>query len=63
MSETYKVTDAAKRMGIAPETLRTMLVRKELPFGATHRMPSGRRIYIIPREAFDRFMTGERGNT
>lgn len=45
MSETYKVTDAAKRMGIAPETLRTMLVRKELPFGVTHRMPSGRRIY------------------
>lgn len=47
MSETYKVTDAAKRMGIAPETLRTMLVRKEFPFGATHRMPSGRRIYPL----------------
>ena len=51
--------EAAKRLGRTQHTIEHGLRSGGLPFGAAYRQASGRYVYIIPREAFERFVRGD----
>ncbi len=51
------VIEAAKRLGVDGETIRVGLRNGSFPVGCAVRSPTGRYTYIIPREAFENFMT------
>ena len=51
------VKEAAAQMEIHPDTLRMGLRNGTFPVGCAIRTSTGRYTYVIPREAFNRFMT------
>ena len=59
--EFISVPEAAKRMGMAPETVRDALQQGTFPVGCAFRK-YGRRtqwVYRIPRKPFETWITGE----
>lgn len=52
--------EASRILGRATRTIEHGLRTGELPFGVAYRQKSGRYVYIIPREAFERFLQGNR---
>lgn len=54
---TISIKQAAFDMGIDQETLRVGLRNGTFPVGCAIRSTTGRYTYIIPRTAFERFMT------
>lgn len=59
IKEVITPKEAAQRLGRTQHTIEHGLRTGELPFGAVFKQESGRYVYIIPREAFERFLRGE----
>lgn len=59
IKEVITPKEAAQRLGRTQHTIEHGLRTGELPFGSVFKQPSGRYVYIIPREAFERFLRGE----
>lgn len=59
IKEVITPQEAAKRLGRTQHTIEHGIRTGELPFGTAFRQASGRFVYIIPREAFERFLRGE----
>ena len=59
IKEVITPKEAAQRLGRTQHTIEHGLRTGELPFGTAFRQASGRFVYIIPREAFERFLRGE----
>ncbi len=57
--EIISVQEAARRMKRTPTTIMHALRHKKFPVGTCFETAAGRFVYIIPREAFERFMQGE----
>lgn len=55
--------ECARQLGRSPSTVECGLRNGTFPIGTAYKTDAGRYVYIIPRDAFDRFMRGEiRGN-
>lgn len=50
--------EAGRRLGRSQKTIEHGLRTGAFPFGTAYQQASGRYVYIIPREAFERFMRG-----
>lgn len=50
--------EAGRLLGRSQKTIEHGLRTGAFPFGTAYRLPSGRYVYIIPKEAFERFMRG-----
>jgi|LSQX01.2.fsa_nt_gb hypothetical protein len=61
--ETITVAQVAKRLGRGTNAIQHGLRTGQLPFGTAMTTESGRYVYIIPREAFERYLSGERSKT
>ena len=61
IKEVITPAEAARRLGRTQHTIEHGLRTGGLPFGAAYKQASGRYVYIIPREAFERFIRGDLG--
>ena len=60
MKETCSIEEVSERLGINPQGVRIQIQRGLLPFGIAVPSVQGKGYrYIIPREAFEKFMRGE----
>lgn len=50
--------EAGRILGRSQKTIEHGLRTGALPFGTAYRQASGRYVYIIPRDAFERFVKG-----
>lgn len=57
--EIITAKEAARRLGRRKETIERALRDGTFPVGTCYKTASGRFVYIIPRDAFERFMRGE----
>ena len=61
MNQTKRVItpkEAGRILGRSQKTIEHGLRTGALPFGTAYKQASGRYVYIIPKDAFDRFMRG-----
>lgn len=58
MNETYKISEVAQRLGMNPQGVRIQIRRGMLPGRAVPSVTGNGYRYIIPKEAFDKFMQG-----
>lgn len=56
IKEVITPREAAQRLGRTQHTIEHGLRTGSLPFGTAYKQASGRYVYIIPREAFERFI-------
>ena len=59
--EIITVAQAARRLGRGTEAIQFGLRSGQLPFGQAFKSECGRYLYIIPKEAFERYLRGEFG--
>ena len=57
--ETISVTEVSRRIGRSTAAVQYALRNGTFPVGTAIRTESGEYAYIIPREAFERFMSGD----
>ena len=58
VKEVITPKEAGRLLGRSQKTVEHGLRTGAFPFGTAYRLPSGRYVYIIPKEAFERFMKG-----
>lgn len=57
--EIISAREAARRLKRSPQTIEKGLRDGTFPVGTCYETAAGRFVYIIPRDAFERFMRGE----
>lgn len=57
--ENVLVSDAAKKMGTTPQTLRLALQQRLFPFGEAIKTSEKRYTYYISRERFEKYLKGD----
>ena len=57
--ETISPAEAGRRLGRGAHTIEYGLRTGQLPFGTAFKTGAGRYVYIIPKEAFERYLRGE----
>lgn len=58
-SKIISASEAARQLGRATRTIEQGLREGTFPVGTCYKTAAGRFVYIIPRDAFGRFMRGE----
>lgn len=58
-TEIISVREAARRLGRGTATIEQALRTGTFPIGTAYKTAADRYVYIIPRKAFERFMSGE----
>lgn len=58
-SKTITVREAAERMGKSETFVREGLARGLLPFGTGFSISGGKRTFFIPKDRFEKYMSGE----
>lgn len=57
--ETISAAEAGRRLGRGAHTIEHGLRTGRLPFGSAYKTAAGRYVYIIPKLAFEKYLSGE----
>jgi len=58
LKEVYTISEVAQRLGMNPQGVRVQIQRGMLPGRAVPSIKGNSFRYIIPKEAFEKFMSG-----